>query len=148
MDELEAAALVQPCVLLPGCQAEGHAGVEGQRGVLARVVVAAGLAHLDRAVLDGVHHLQAGDDLAGGVGTDVEVAIGHLRHALGQDLGAAVDGVQAAGKAAGDAPPDLLPGDDRGAVAAGLGVARASRQRGGAGSKQEVSALHPRTLMG
>ena len=66
VEQLGAAAEAQPRIHLPRVQAERQRGAEGERRVLAEVVVERGVAHLDRAVLHGVEHLQAGDDLAGG----------------------------------------------------------------------------------
>jgi hypothetical protein len=51
---------VEPGVLLAGGEPERDAGVEGERRILAEVVVARGVAGLDRALLDRVHHLEPG----------------------------------------------------------------------------------------
>ena len=52
--------------MLAAVEAERHGGVEGEGDVLADIVVRRGVAHLDRAVLHGVEHLQARHDLARG----------------------------------------------------------------------------------
>ncbi len=61
--ELRATAIVDPRILLPRVHPERQRGIEGERRILADVVVARGLAALDRSVLDRVEHLQWRDDL-------------------------------------------------------------------------------------
>src|SRR2546426_6368545 len=56
--------------------------------------------------LHGVEHLQRRDDLAGGKGTDGELSVGDLAHAPGDQLGAAVQRVEALRPARGEAPLD------------------------------------------
>jgi hypothetical protein len=53
------------------------------------------MAALDRTVLGRIQHLQAGNDLAVGEYLDLELAAGRLIDATGEDLGRAVDRVQA-----------------------------------------------------
>jgi len=73
------------------------------------------VAHLDRALLHGVERLQAGDDLAGGEDADVELAAGDLAQAVGEQLGTAVQRVDALREARRHAPLDLgQPGLDGG----------------------------------
>src|SRR6185369_2615986 len=97
--ELEAAAVVDPGVLLALVQAEGDGRVEGERLVLADEVVARRVCALDRALLDRVHDTEGGHDLARGEHADLEPAAGELLDALGDDLGAAEDRVEAFRKA-------------------------------------------------
>ena len=52
------------------------------------------MADLDGAVLHGVEHLQAGDDLARGEGLDLEFVVGGLADGLGHHLGAAMQRVE------------------------------------------------------
>ena len=65
------------------------------------------MAALDRAVLDGIDHLQAGNDLAAGKGLDLELVVGHRRDALADEVGAAVQRVERLGPARRLAPFDL-----------------------------------------
>ncbi len=139
--QVQAATFQQPGVLLAGGQAEGDAGVKGQGGVLAQVVVARALSDLDGALLDGVEHLEGWDQLAGGVDADGEQAAAHGLDPGGEHLGGAEDGVQRAGEAAGEAPADagaaaggadgaFARGARLGAVAGGEGGGGGAHQRG------------------
>jgi hypothetical protein len=65
------------------------------------------VAALHGAVLHGVEHLQAGDDLTRGEDLDLELVAGGRGDALGHLLGRAVDGVERLGEARGEAPLDL-----------------------------------------
>jgi hypothetical protein len=65
------------------------------------------MAAFDRAGLDRVEHLQAGNDLARCEGADLKFAVRRCRNALGHELAGAVDGVEALGKARRQAPPKL-----------------------------------------
>jgi hypothetical protein len=105
--QLEAAAVVDPRVLLALVQAEGQRRVERERLVLADEVVARGVRALDGALLQRVHHAEGGHDLAAREHADLELAAGERLDALGDDLAAAVDGVQALGEARGAAPADV-----------------------------------------
>src|SRR5205814_1054681 len=91
VEQLIAAAEAQPRVHLPAVETERQRGAEGHRRVFAPVVVHRRVAHLDRAALDGVEHLQARDDLAGGEGLDLEAVVGDLRHALAAVLASAIE---------------------------------------------------------
>ena len=106
-------ALGEPGGLLAGGEAEGDAGVEGKGRVLADVVVARGVADLDRALLHGVHHLEARYDFSEGIDPQAKIAFGHRLQAFGEHFGGSEDGVEAAGEARGESPSDLLTGDDR-----------------------------------
>jgi hypothetical protein len=90
----------------------------------------------DGVRLNGIQHLKPGDDLAAGMHADLELAAGHGRHRLGEDLAATEDGVETLGEAGGEAPADIRQG---------LGKRR-RRQRcaGGAGGclGKEGSTLH------
>ena len=66
-----------------------------KRRVLADVIGAGGVTHLDRAVLHGVEHLQARHDLAGSEDADVELVVRHLADVLGEGLAGAVDACRA-----------------------------------------------------
>jgi len=59
------------------------------------------VAALDGAGLDGIKDLKAGNDLAAGEDADVELAVGELPDPFGDEVPAAVDGVQALGEARG-----------------------------------------------
>ena len=104
--QLEATPVVIPGVLLAGVEPERDRGAEGESLILAEVVVRGGMPALDGTGLHGVHHLQSADDLAGREQLDVELASGRLAHALTDQLGAAVQGIQALRPARRHAPVD------------------------------------------
>ncbi len=52
------------------------------------------MAHLDRAVLHRVQHLERRHDLAAGEDADLEFLVGHLGQAIGEIFGAAEDGIE------------------------------------------------------
>ena len=150
--QFEAAAVVEPGVLLPRHQAERHRRVEGERRVLAGVVVGRAVTELDRALLDGVQHAQRRHQLAGGVGAHPEAALGEALDPVGEDLRGAEDRVQSAREARGEAPGQTRPGDDSGRVArrgrcgaAAGGYGAGAGQRGRAQEVPAVSFGHPRS---
>src|SRR5262249_21006651 len=75
--------------------------------VLADEVVARRVRAFDRALLDGIDDAERGHDLARREDSDLELAPRELLDALGDELGAAVDGIEALGEARGAAPADL-----------------------------------------
>ncbi len=129
-----AAALVKPAVLLARRQAEGHAGIEGQRGILADVVVARAVPDLRGALLNGVQHVERGHQLARGVGTDAKRSAGHRLQGFRERLRAAEKGVEAAGKARREPPGHLLVRLHRGSRTLGGGISRTTRQGGSGGA--------------
>ena len=144
--------MVEPGVLLARHQAERHRRVEGERRVLAGVVVGSAVAELDRALLDGVEHAQGRNQFAGGVGAHAEAALGQALDPVGEDLRGAEDRVQAAREAGGQAPGQAGPRDDAGSAVGGGGFGSAAGGDGaGAGQSgraQEVPAVsfgHPRS---
>ena len=64
------------------------------------------MAALDGTLLHGVQRLQAGNDLTARKDADVELAAGQLAQAIGQLLGATVNGVEALREAGSQAPFD------------------------------------------
>ena len=94
VEQLVATPEPQPGVHLPAVQAEWQRRAERQCRVLAPVVVERRVAHLDRAALDGVEDLKAGDDLAGREGLDLEPVAGDLGDALAEVLASAVERVE------------------------------------------------------
>ncbi len=74
--------------------AERRAGGISQRRLLADVEIERRLCHLDRGDADGIERLEAGDELAGGKGLDLEFVVGGLRHVFREGLRGAVDGVE------------------------------------------------------
>ena len=104
--QLQAVALVHPRGHLPAVQAEGDGATEREHLVLAEEVVGRGVRHFHGALLHAVDHAEGGHQLAGRVGADLELAARHRLHPGGEDLGAAVDGVQRLGEAGGEAPAD------------------------------------------
>ncbi len=98
------ATMEQPRILHARVHSERHGGGEHERVVLAEVVVERRVAGLDGAVLDGVEHLERGNDLAGGKDLDLELVVGQRGDALGDVLGAAVQRVERLGPA-GRHPP-------------------------------------------
>ena len=115
LHRLAPAAEMPPGVVLAGIHAEAHRGAKRERRILAEVVIGRRVPELHGARLHGVEHLQRRDDLAGGKGADGELSVGDLAHAPGDQLGAAVQRVEALRPARGEAPLDarLRLGDGR-----------------------------------
>jgi hypothetical protein len=80
---------MRPCV-----EAERQRGAEGERRILAPVIIQRGVAHLDRAIRHGIEHLQARHDFAGGERLNLEFVVGDLGHAFGEILAAAVQRIE------------------------------------------------------
>src|SRR5581483_1961611 len=104
---LAPAAVQVPGIHLAVVRPEADRGAEREGRVLAEVVVRRRMAELYRARLHRVEHLQRRDDLAGGEGADLEIAVGDLAYALGHELGAAEKRLQALRPARREAPLDL-----------------------------------------
>ncbi len=140
VDQLMAAAELEPGIVLALVHGERQAGLEHEVRMLAEVVVGRGLAGLDGAVLDGVGDLQARDDFAGGEGADLELVVGHLADQLGEQLRPAVQRVERLGEARRQTPLHF-----RHALRDGR---RGDRRRGGyargadARGPDELSTLH------
>ena len=107
VQQLQAAALQEPRVLHAAAHAERQRRAEHEGVVLAEVVVERGMAALDGAVLHGIDHLQAGNDLAAGKGLDLELVVGQRGNALADEVGAAVQRVERLGPARRLPPLDL-----------------------------------------
>ena len=129
VEQFVALAMIEPGVHLPGVEAEGKGGADGEGRVLAEIIIRAGMAHLDGAVADRVRDLRRADDFAGGEGLDLELAVGALIDEFRDDLGGAVDGVERFREARLQAPFDLghrlgdrRRGDGRGGRADGRGL--------------------------
>src|SRR3990167_8767678 len=133
--QLEAAAKIHPGVLLARVEPEGQRRVEGERHILADVVVTRGVAALDGALLDGIEHLQSRNDLAAGEYPNLEFSFGDAVHALGQKLGRAVNRVEAFRVARGQTPAD-------GGKPGGAGGRGQARQYPCAGTLDEVTSFH------
>ena len=136
VEQLAAAALIPPGVVLARVHAEGDDRAKRHRRVLADVVVHDGLAGFDGAVLHRVEHLKARDDLAGGEHLDLELVVGRLRHPLHDVFRGADQRIEALGIARGHAPFDV-------------GLALCQRRRGArrenagdAAVLDEVSSFH------
>ena len=84
VEELVAAAVVEPGVHLAAVEAEGEGGADREGRVLAEIVVGAGMGHLDGAVADRVGRLGRADDLARREGLDLELAVGRLGDVFGK----------------------------------------------------------------
>ena len=97
----------EPGVLHARIEAERHAGEQREGRVLAEIVVAGGVAHLDGAVGGGVQRLQAGHDLAGREHLDLELVVGHLGDRLGEHLRGREQRVERLREARREAPFDL-----------------------------------------
>src|SRR5690242_16681131 len=112
--------------------------------VLADEVVARRVRALDRVLLDRVADAERRDDLARGEDADLEFPARELANALGDDLGAAVDGVEALREARGATPADLRKG---GGLRDGLGDGgRACHAHGAA--REELASVHRSVLLG
>ena len=137
--------MLLPGFLLTGVEAERERSSEREGRILAEVVVARGVAHLDSPALYGVEHLQPGNDLACGEHLDLEFVVGDLGDALGHVFGTAVKGVERFRPTRGQAPLYLGHGlrDGR----------RSDRRAGetGTGRLQELTTFHgvsPRVVVG
>src|SRR6185369_9689368 len=95
VEQLLAAAVVDPCVHLASGHAKRDRGAETESLVLADIVVGAGVTALDGALLHGVERLQAGNDFTARENTNVELAASHGAQAIGQDSGTTENSVQA-----------------------------------------------------
>jgi hypothetical protein len=104
LDQLVAAAMVAPGIVLTLVHGERQAGLEHKGRMLAEEVVGRRLAALDGAVLHRIGDLQARDDLARGERADLELAVGHLADHLGEQLGAAIERIERLGKAGRQTP--------------------------------------------
>ncbi len=98
------------------------------------------MAHLDRAVGDGVGDLQAGDDFAGREHLQLELVVRHVGDGLGEDFGRAEDRVERLREARRQAPADLR----RRLRDRGLGD-RGGRCAGG-GDREKLTTLHAFSL--
>src|SRR5690348_10104769 len=94
-DELEAAAVVNPSVLLALVEPEWQRGVEREGLVLADEVIARRMRALDRPLLNRVDDPEGRDNLPRREHADLELAAGELLDALGDHFPAPVDGVEA-----------------------------------------------------
>src|SRR5262245_43506000 len=109
---------------------------EREGRILAEIVIGGGVAHLDRATLNGVGCLQARYDLAWGEDLDLEAVIARLADRLGESFRRAVDGIERLWKARGEPPFEF----GHGLRNSRLGD-RACR-RGEARRLQELSTFH------
>ncbi|MGY4352451.1 hypothetical protein ACVWXM_008944 [Bradyrhizobium sp. GM7.3] len=105
--EVGAAAEMPPGFLMAMVHAERRAGGIGQRRLLADVEIERGLRHVDRSGADRIERLQAGNELAGREGLDLEFVVGGLGNIFRKSLSGAVDSVQRLREARGQAPFDL-----------------------------------------
>src|SRR5262249_13672900 len=104
VQKLLAAAELQPSLVLARVETERNSGAEREGRVLTDVVVRCGAAHLDRAVLHRVEHLQARHDLAGGESADLEFVVGRLRYDPSEPLARSPQGIKRLRKARRKAP--------------------------------------------
>ena len=79
---------------LTGIQPERQRCSERESRVLAKVVVQCRIAHLDGPILDGIEHLQAGDNFACGESLNLEFVVGDLGHTFGEIFAAAIKGIE------------------------------------------------------
>jgi len=136
-DELQAAALVQPGILLACVETKRQDRVEDEGWILADVEIGQGVAAFDRSVLHRVHHLQGRHDLAGSKWLDLELPVGRLGDTLGDLRTAAVKRIEALGIAGGQSPVD--PGVRLGDRRSGDGRCRTG---GKTGAAKEFAAVH------
>ena len=94
VEQLLPVAGEQPGNMLARVEAERQRRAEGEGRILAPVIIQRGVAHLDRSVRDGIQHLQAGDDFAGGKGLDLEFVVGDLGDALAEIFAAAIERIE------------------------------------------------------
>ena len=94
VQHIHAAAEPQPGDMRARVETERQRCAEREGGVLAPVVIERGVAHFDGAVRDGVEHLQARHDFAGGERLDLELVVGEIGDALAEIFAAAVERVE------------------------------------------------------
>ena len=135
-ERLAATTLAEPGILLAGGQSEGDAGVEGERRILAEVVVGGGVPGMHRSLLDGIHHLEPRHQLAGWVGADGEPAAGELADAFGKPLDRPKNDIEAPREARGQTPGHFGAGEDLAANGGPHFGAPAAGQRSGSGDAQ------------
>ena len=70
--------MVEPGVHLAGVEAKRHCGAKGERGVLAPIIIHAGVAHLDSAVLHRVQRLQRRHNFAASEDLHLKLAVSRL----------------------------------------------------------------------
>ena len=80
--QLDAAAVIQPGILLARIEAERHAVPKREGRILADEIVGRGMAHLDGAVGHRVGGLQRRHDLAGGKDLDLELVVASPRRPI------------------------------------------------------------------
>src|SRR6185503_12642751 len=105
--QIHAAAVVHPRVLLAIVRAERNRAAERERRVLAEEVVRRRMRALDRAVLHGVDDAEGRHDLAARERLNLELVVGRRGDALGDELAAAEERIEALGPARRHAPLDL-----------------------------------------
>jgi hypothetical protein len=94
VEELAAAAVVDPAQTLVGVEAEHRAGAEQRRGLVLSVPVHGhGVGGVDLAAVHAVQHLEGVHDGAADQVVDLEPAAGHLVDALDVILGELVEHV-------------------------------------------------------
>ncbi len=105
--QLHAVAVVEPGILLAGVEAERDRAEQRPGRVLADEIVGRGVAHLDRAVLRRIEHLQAGHDLAGRERLNLKLVVGRFRYVFGYGLAGAVKGIERLWPACRQSPLEL-----------------------------------------
>ena len=80
--------------MLPRIEPERQRRAECKRRILAPIIVQRGIADLDRAVCDGVKHLQARNKFTGGEWLNLETVVGDFSNALAEEFAAAVKGIE------------------------------------------------------
>ena len=113
-----------------GVKAKGRQASKAERGVLADIIVACRVSHLDRVVLNRIEDPHAGDNFAGGENLDLELAVGQVAHQLGEQPPGAIERIETFGIARDRC--HLRAGDDcavrgRGDGRAGCGKREADR---------------------
>ena len=94
VEQVEAASLVEPGVLLALGQAEGNRRPELLDRAQPDVVVGGRVAHLHTTVTNRRQYFETADDLASGAGIDLELATRELAYLLGEELGGPEEGDQ------------------------------------------------------
>ena len=138
--QLEAAAEVDPRVVLAGIEAERQRRIEGEGRILADVIVGCRVPALDRLVLDGIDDLQTRNDLAGRKDANLELVVGKGRDALGEELAGAIDRVERLGEARRHAPLHL--GHRLGNRRSGQDASGGDRRTANSSRANEFATLH------
>src|SRR5439155_11263746 len=135
--QLVAAAIIEPGIQSAAAQPEGNCRTEGEGRILAEIIVAGSVTHLDGVVLNRLDDAGRRHDFAAGKSLDLELAVGHVADSLGESLSAAIERIERLRKTRGEAPFEL-----RRRLGDGGGGERCCSSRGKTSRSNKFSAIH------